>query len=540
MFKNKISTGRISLHLVIFLVWWAYIIFYNIISNKCEAYFYTYILVNFIITFCFICFFRTNKLQPIILYIPILFLGVSESIVSILQYLHVLNSNSLNFVVTGTMDNPNIAAMIICLSIPSLIDISLNLKPIFRLFSLIVWLLIIASLIVLQCRTALLGTFLITCIYVLKLVKDNSIFKSLYSKIVFALFFLILIGFFSIFQYQKKTSSDGRLTIWKISTKMIAKKPIEGYGYGQFQREYNLEQANYFNSKSRSEPERMNAGFTAMAYNEYLQQSVMGGLFGGILFTAVIISLLYAGWKRINSHYAPFAGITAFAAMSFFNFTVEVPAIFFMFCVYAALLLSTGWSEKKIIVFRTYKLIALVSLLLYVVFLFLNLKKYEAQKELAHTKRLIQSGQIKQAGQILHEIEPNISTSEAYYRTKATYFILNQDYANAQKATIQALNYTSTPNTLLDAAMLSEKLGNFIQSEYYYRLVCGIEPHMLRPRVMQMEMYMRSGQIAKMQIIANEILLMKPKFMSERVQTYKQLALKRLNDTYKTINNKQL
>lgn len=524
VFQAKIIVNRISYQLVIFLTWGVYVILYCLLSNNCEVYYYSYLLLALLIALSIAYFIRYNQLKPVFLYIPIALLGFSESIVALLQYLQILSSNSSNFPVTGTIDNPNIAAMIICLSIPSWIEITQKFKHTYRYFAIIILVLIMASLLILQCRTALIGTIVIGGIYALKFMRNSLVSKFCTLKIAFIIALIVLIGAVSIIQHKKQASFDGRITIWKVTSEMIVNKPFSGYGYGLFQREYNLQQADYFNSEMRAESERMNAGYTAMGYNEYLQHTVMGGLLGGLLFTAVIMSLMLAGWKGRDITLTPFASIAAYAVMSLFNFTVESPILFFIFITYSAVTLSYNGSGKSIKTFVLDKKITLLCSLIGLVFVFVSLRKYEAQKELTIANKQLQNGQIRQVGELLRKIEPDISTSEAFYRTKASWFIINRDFENALKATKQALNYTSVPATLLIAAQLSEKLGDNKSAEKDYLLACGIEPHMMRPRVMLMKMYQQTGQIAKSKTMAGNLLSMKPKFDTNEVRVYKKMA----------------
>jgi hypothetical protein len=43
-------------------------------------------------------------------------------------------------------------------------------------------------------------------------------------------------------------SADARVVVWKISAEMIIQRPLLGYGYGSFERNYSLFQSNYFKS----------------------------------------------------------------------------------------------------------------------------------------------------------------------------------------------------------------------------------------------------------------------------------------------------
>ena len=503
-------------------------------------YFCTYLYVNCIIAFSLILLIRRDLLTPIFLYIPIAFLGLSESIVSLLQYAHIISSQSSNFEVTGTLDNPNITAMVLCLSIPALIEIIRMTKKMYGYLCGFILVITGVSLLILQCRTAIVGVAVVVILYVFNSSKTIKLQQLKYIKTISFCFLIFLSNAFFFIQHQKQASSDGRLTIWKISAEMISKKPISGYGYGLFQREYNLQQADYFNRELRPEQERMNAGFTGMAYNEYIEQTVMGGLLGGLLFTAMILSLLVAGWKNRNTTLAPFIGVAAFAAMSLFNFTINSPMLLFTFMIYASVLLVQTSADSMTKTYIIPKKVTLLCTSIGIVFIVLSIQKYNAQQELKVAKQMLQNGEINAAGVILDEIEPDISTSEAYYRTRTSYYLCHNDYDKALASTVQALSYASYPFLVMNAAELSVKLGKLDDVERYCKVASGIEPHVFRPRVMQMEMYVQTGQQLKANLIANDILTMKPKFMTEKVKIYKQLALRVLNENQRKITLKKL
>ncbi|NLE33427.1 MAG: tetratricopeptide repeat protein, partial [Bacteroidales bacterium] len=154
----------------------------------------------------------------------------------------------------------------------------------------------------------------------------------------------------------------------------------------------------------------------------------------------------------------------------------------------------------------------------------LSLQKYEAQRELTQADRLLKEGRRKQAGTILHRIEPKVSTSEAFYATKARYEMAHNNAQSAYQAMLQLLNHTSHPSLYLDIAMISTRLNNVHEAETYFKTACGIEPHRFKPRVMLMDFYHKTGQLEKARQMAQTILDLKPKIDSNEVRRYKQLA----------------
>ncbi|WP_350629501.1 O-antigen ligase family protein, partial [Acinetobacter baumannii] len=73
-----------------------------------------------------------------------------------------------------------------------------------------------------------------------------------YRMIVLFLFVVMfLFAGYSLYK-MKINSSDGRIFFWKNSVQMVMENPL-GYGYGMFEKEYNLKQSAYFQNEKRDE-----------------------------------------------------------------------------------------------------------------------------------------------------------------------------------------------------------------------------------------------------------------------------------------------
>ncbi|MCA0445323.1 MAG: O-antigen ligase family protein [Bacteroidetes bacterium] len=104
----------------------------------------------------------------------------------------------------------------------------------------------------------------------------------------YLLFALILVvGLFSIYLYNKnESSSEGRLFIWEVSSKMVIDNPLNGVGYGNYQRDYLYYQASFFQDTLNSHF-YIKATNLKQAHNEYLQAFCETGIIGGLLFLLV-------------------------------------------------------------------------------------------------------------------------------------------------------------------------------------------------------------------------------------------------------------
>ena len=115
-------------------------------------------------------------------------------------------------------------------------------------------------------------------------------FNNLTKKIILtvALFMLTVFLAGSLY-FMKKGSADGRLLIGKISIEMIKDKPICGFGYDAFKKNYMDYQAKFFKGNPNSE-EILVAGDSNYAFNEPIQLVVEYGFIG--MFPLIIVGLL--------------------------------------------------------------------------------------------------------------------------------------------------------------------------------------------------------------------------------------------------------
>ncbi|WP_394798546.1 O-antigen ligase family protein [Parabacteroides goldsteinii] len=90
---------------------------------------------------------------------------------------------------------------------------------------------------------------------------------------------------------HRKDSVDGRILIYKITTKMIFDKPILGFGYNTFYSVYPDYQASYFSTNPDSKY-KIFADNTKYGFNEVLQIGAEYGIIGIILTLIFIIYLL--------------------------------------------------------------------------------------------------------------------------------------------------------------------------------------------------------------------------------------------------------
>lgn len=101
---------------------------------------------------------------------------------------------------------------------------------------------------------------------------------------------------------MKKDSADGRLLMWKITTRAIRDNNWKGTGLGGFPADFAKAQATYFSNGDGTEQERLVAGSPEYAFNEYLQIVTEHGLLGLLLFLCLVFISLYKGIKHSQTY----------------------------------------------------------------------------------------------------------------------------------------------------------------------------------------------------------------------------------------------
>lgn len=115
------------------------------------------------------------------------------------------------------------------------------------------------------------------------------------KKILLALLLasVILAGGIGLYNI-KRGSADGRVLIWKVTTGLIADRPLTGYGSEAFQRHYMSSQADWF-EQGRGTPEQLVvAGSPQYPFNESLHIWLKKGVVGVILLSVILWFLLTA------------------------------------------------------------------------------------------------------------------------------------------------------------------------------------------------------------------------------------------------------
>lgn len=541
------------------IVWIAYICVHNrahLNENGLKPYF---LITNLLLFIVAVVALGNARLHTSLLVKVMCLIGCFECTWCLLQFVGLLHSANPSFRVTGTWVNPNITAMFLAVLFPFVFANMLVRKgPMQRLYAAAVFLFVIVILL-LKCRTAFIGTAAGTLVIVewrYRLLKN--FFKSSGRAIIainVTMLFVIVAGLGYTAYHFKKASADGRILIWKLSADMISRKPVTGFGYGSFERNYNLRQAEHFSGTSFSEQQVWNASHTDMAYNEIMENAIEGGLIGAALFIAFFGISLVRGYRTFSYFAKPppagdpkagidrqiglicaHTGLGIILLMSLMNFTITSLPLMGAFVIFSIISARHTTSPEKFISLPSLapRFIVVILLLAGILVLFKTSKSIYAQRMISKAVGLAKDNDHENALSLLESIPVNERYTENYHYTLGNVLYLKKDVQSALAAYRSASLSISTPELYQQMGHCFLSAGNFEMAIRHYRIAGAIQPNRFTPKVFLLKTYMLNKDKANALKTANEIVLMEEKYPSEETKKYKTIAQNVLNRFQKT------
>ncbi|MBK0384461.1 O-antigen ligase family protein [Pedobacter sp. SD-b] len=541
IYKKVLINLFTNVSLICSFVWLVYVIANKLIlknmSNLSIYYFSTCLFLFFSLIVAFQA--KQNLVKPI--FEIILSFAILESLICLLQYFKILNSKSNFFLVTGTWVNPNVTAMFLALVFP--IGVYSIHKSKYKKLLVGILILLFLAIVILQCRTALIGISISTFIqlnYNYKIIewlvnKKNRIAATLMMIVTFSLILNVSKSLY----HSKQSSADGRKTIWKVAILMILEKPLTGYGYGSFERNYNLAQAHYIEKGKASGKELQQAGPVHMAYNELLQNTVEGGLIGLLLLLVTFVSILYIAYnktilnfainkKRDKEFIACRSALIAFAVMSMVNFTMQAIPVMCLFIFYCAIIISL-FSHKNFTVRNNYPKVSTYTtgfifmlLGLFSIINILSIAKADFNNKKAYEQ--LKQGHKNEALNTIKSIGEDLKHDSNYWRNYANVQASLGNYIAALTLLEKAKLLTSSPDVYLQAGHCYVRLKQYTKAVKEYQQSINLHPTRFAYRNALLQAYQFLGDRDKVVATAKDIIALKPKIPSVQVNNYKYAA----------------
>ncbi len=269
----------------------------------------------------------------------IMFLGFSNIIYGILQVFGLAPLISTIYRITGTFPNPAPFAAYLAIIAP----LSFLLFPGFaskKVNFIRTCLFVIFAIVIVYTasRAAFLALVVMGLAFTYRHYQDN-IRKWKYWTIGIAM--AASISLVTVLYAIRPASADGRLLIWKVTSKMITDAPTVGSGIGYFDDHYSRYQAAYLASEKASFNEKYLSGKVHFPFNEYLGIWVENGLMGLFLFLLMVCIPIYAVLKnrcKEGKLFFPVAGLVGLLIFALLSYPFHVTAISVVFFVILALI----------------------------------------------------------------------------------------------------------------------------------------------------------------------------------------------------------
>lgn len=293
-----------------------------------------------------------------------LLLGVIEILIAFLQLIKILPSFNPHFRITGSFDTPVIFAMMLSLCLPICIYFITQAKLRHKL----VWYLITTGfifwLLIAESRTCIIAGF--SASFVVGYMRNSTIrsFMSKRNNIYYA--FIICLLLLLVLYYYKRDSADGRMLIWSVSAKMIAEKPLLGWGIDGFSSSYMPHQAAFFFQYPDSEASYL-ADNVSHPFNEILLFGIKFGIIGVTLLLLLISYLLFM-LSKIDSAYVALylCLIIAFVLQSMSSYPFKVPMVWLVssFVVYSVICQYCLMHVQKRMLIVSFLILAIIEIII--------------------------------------------------------------------------------------------------------------------------------------------------------------------------------
>lgn len=500
------------------LAWILYIVVHYACMQPHEQYRTVYLVISLLLVLTASVFLRCHLISRTQCENIILSAAVIQVIFVFMQWIGIADSGNEYFVLTGANENPTVTALYLTGCIPVIVAKIYNGER--RVFHSLFLFACFSVIVALQCRTAFIGllTELLVAMAIFIRIRGISFTKSHGIPILLAMVtFMTAAG--TRLYVMKLDSSEGRILIWNIATKMIIEKPL-GYGYGLFENYYNLRQAAFFSNGNGSETEKRLAGHVSMPYNDFLEHGVEGGVIGMVFLTAfyrITISVVIKKKDIVCS-----TVLAAFAVMSLTNFIYSSIQPWLLLMLFTSFITSNN-SDEKVSQSKINYFFVIVAIVLILVFTARLLRMTIGQMKLYEYKEAIVMG-----GPVPDEefafIENDIGTSEVYWTLRAYNNLLQERYSEATDNLSESLKYTSMSQTMEMAYHACRLKGDEKQGIRYVEVVRNMVSCLLRPRLLLMQYYDSHGDIAKALCCAREIVASHIKVDNEKARLIRSAA----------------
>lgn len=522
LLRNK-NTGILIVKNIQIVLWILYVYFYQFFIPS-ETYRIYYILSTLLLGLIITILLKQHLLEWKFIENVLLGVAMIHLAVIFLQVIKIPTSPSTFFSVTGCNEDPSSTAIYLTCCITIILHRITEKKFTYKKRYLVFLVLMTIAIFLLKCRTAYIGMILILIFYLCKNHREKIKSLKLWMKISALVSVVVLSLTFAVGMYHfKQTSSEGRRLIWKISSQMIKERPC-GYGYGMFEKCYNLRQSLYFAKGNGTDKEINNADFVSMPCNDTLEQCVEGGMAGALFYLLFFLNILWWSYRRRD--FESFTVVISLLFMSMTNFvytSVQVWLLLMCFRGKVMAVPNNTTESNEIHLIQIRKTLLIVSIFISAILCYREFKVIKAQMNLTSLQESIELG-VPVMDNRLSDLQTTIETSELYYTDAARAYMRVGEYANAIKSLKESQKYTSSPNVYYLLSRCYMEMHDAKSSIASLNIVRNMLPHHFLPNLLLMRSYKKYGQTEQALNYAHKIMDMPVKIESEKVVRIKEEA----------------
>lgn len=351
--------------------------------------------------------------------------------------------------------------------------------------------------------------------------------------------FFIFFSSWALYSF-KKNSSDGRILIWKVTTKLIKKNTWTGEGFDRFKYAYMNEQANYFKAH-QNQTEALIAGDVNYGFNEFLQFTVENGIPAMLLVLSILALILCtkSPYDTSESQNSPThivlltvakSGIISIMVFSLFSYPAQILPIKLNLLLYLSIIAYYG-KNVGIINFPVKKSLTNIFgraiFCLLAVFMFVDScttyrKISQAFKNWNTAYESYTNGLYAESLNYYRTAYPVLKNSGDFLMQYGKALSMANQHKLAIKILLQSTYYSNTSITQTTLGDSYKALGKVQLAEQAYTEAEFMVPGRLYPSYLLAKLYRDTQQTAKAVQKAREVLAKQVKIQSPAVNEIKQ------------------
>ena len=429
----------------------------------------------------------TEDHRPLpILSLAMLIIFSYEAMLTIVQFLGFSKGRNTFFPVSGSFISPALLTNFMCLAYP-LISHYLEEK---RLAKLSILLFLVLAVVCFMTDSKL-SWLVLSVLLVFKLVKSSKRrLPSFYFLVAFAGLTVIIVAILL------QDSTNGRFLILKGSFSLWTENWFKGIGINQFDRQYNLFQAEHLMHNPHS-PYYYLASYVQVAYNDFLQIALELGVFG-FLFLGYSVALTFTNWTRYPQYIQEAMLMILMIAM--FSFPFQTSSTLTLCIVYFAL--AATFHPPLVLTSAKISLIKATLATASVALLFIS---FQIQNALLVWKLAVRNPAVADQA-IFREPMKVLENNKDFQLALANILFLKTRYAESVCVLNKAALHSSSIDIFLLLALNYEAMGNLDLAESNYRESMKLVPSFLKPKFLLMMLYLKNRRLEDAKGIARTIL----------------------------------